>query len=206
MHAYKIRPLALHAVLILMTALWGCKKEPVPPTEALESYFPSPGAVSVDILMLGSDEGTQRWLATYTDQEGRTTRFQIEFGPRGGGTDPAAPLPTGGGKFVAETDSDPMPLLNGLKKLLQAKQLPTRVKKAEMLPFNYSVLGEHESRSLDGIFSVTPSGNWMTTKVVLANGKAEVFLNFNSVVHKAELSVKDPSKGDLVLSELAKVM
>jgi hypothetical protein len=40
----------------------------------------------------------------------------------------------------------------------------------------------------------------------LASGEAEVFLNTNTVLGKAEFSIKDPDEGDQVLAELAKVL
>jgi hypothetical protein len=39
-----------------------------------------------------------------------------------------------------------------------------------------------------------------------SDGPAEVFLNFNDVLHKGEFSIKDADYGDDVLGELAKVL
>jgi len=60
-------------------------------------------------------------------------------------------------------------------------------------------------RSADGSFHEGSNGNWTSTKVFLANDRAEVYFNFNPVIHKGEFAMKDPAYGDPVLSELAKV-
>jgi hypothetical protein len=160
--------------------------------ETAESYIPSEGAVGFDILPLHSSGGAQRWLATYTDDSG-TTKFSFE-------------LEAGKGKFTSEEGSNPLPLLEALKKALEAKHMPRKVEHADMLSFLYVVIGEHNSQAVGGGFNEKPSGNWTAMKIFLADGKGEVFLNFNPVLHKAEFSIKDPEYGDIVLAELAKVL
>ena len=155
-----------------------------------QSYVPTGGAVKFDILPVGGTEAAHQWLASYTD-EGRTTRFRIELGQQG--------------RFLAETGSDPIPLLDSLQKALGAKRMPRNDRKADVLPFDYEVLGEDEARLSDGTFTDKPKGTWTAMKVVLANGRGEVFLNLNLANHQGEFSVKDPKYGDIVLAELARV-
>lgn len=193
---------------VISASLTACKKTstaPSAPVETVETYAPIDGAVGLDILPLQDTEDLVAWMAAYTD-EGRTTRFRIEFGPRTASDDKGSPVSVGQGRFLAEKDSDPIPLLESLKKTLQAKRLPAKVQKVDVLAFDYVVLGENQTRSADGRFSDKPAGNWTAMKVFLAKGKGEVFLNLNPVTHKAEFSIKDADYGDIVLAELAKVL
>jgi hypothetical protein len=187
-------------VLLLLVAIAlsiACSKPSAPPVvhsepggPVAESYVPTATAVRFDILPVGGSEDTRVWLASFTD-EGRTTRFRIELSQQG--------------KFLAETGSDPIPLLDRLKKALAAKRMPQNVKQADTLPFEYEVLGEDQSRSATGTYSSQPKGPWTTMKVVLANGKGEVFLNLNPADHQGEFAAKDARYGDVVLGELSRV-
>jgi hypothetical protein len=112
---------------------------------------------------------------------------------------------SGQGKFFAETGSDPIPLLDVLRKALQAKRMPRMVQRVDVLPFDYVVVGENQSRSPNGM-SGNPKGDWTAMKISFAKGKGEVLLNVNPVIHKAEFSINTPADGDLVLAELAKVL
>jgi len=184
-----------------------CKRTPTPtsaPVEAVETYTPVERAVEFDVLPLQETEDSVGWMAAYTD-EGRTTRFRIEFGSRTSSEEKGVQVSEGQGKFLAEKESDPLPLLESLQKALQAKHLPAKVQKVDVLPFDYVVLGENQTRSVDGSFRDKPGGNWTAMKVTLAKGKGEVFLNINPAMHKAEFSIKDADSGDVVVAELAKV-
>lgn len=99
-------------------------------------------------------------------------------------------------------------LLVDLKKALQAKTPPAKVKRSTSLPFTYAILGENETRSPDGGFNDKPAGNWTAMKIFIEgdSDQGEVFLNFNSQLKKAEFSIKDPDYGDLVLAKLATVL
>jgi hypothetical protein len=83
--------------------------------------------------------------------------------------------------------------------------MPNHAEKVESLPFEFGLLGENQSRTADGAFHTLPKGNWTATKLFLANDQAEVYFNFNPVIHKAEFAIKDPEYGDKVLAEFAKV-
>jgi hypothetical protein len=188
--------------LVVAASLVACQHQAETSPAADGPYYPGEGDVGFDILPVGS-EGSQGWLATYTDQEGKTTKFRIELVPTARAGDKN--LASGRGRFLAETGSDPIPLLESLKIALQAKRMPSNVKRMDTLPFDYVVLGENQTRSASG-FHDKPRGNWSTMKISLAKGKGEVFLNVNSVAHQAEFSIKDPAYGDIVLVELAKIL
>lgn len=193
----------LLCILVVAAALVACQHQAETSAAMDAPYYPGEGDVGFDILPVAGSEGSQGWLATYTDKEGKTTRFRIELSPTAssGDKNPAS----GRGRFLAETGSDPIPLLESLKKALQAKRMPSNVKRMDTLPFDYVVLGENQTRSPNG-FHDKPRGNWTTMKIFLAKGKGEVFLNVNSVAHQAEFSIKDPAYGDIVLVELAKIL
>jgi hypothetical protein len=76
------------------------------------------------------------------------------------------------------------------------------------LPFTFVRIGKNQSQGSDGGFSPTPPGNWMPMKIFLGEGEQEgdVFLNMNPVTRKGQFSIKDPDYGDLVLTQLAKVL
>jgi hypothetical protein len=168
-----------------------------------EAYVPTERAVGFNLLPLQSSGGTRRWLATYTDENG-TTKFSIEL--KAPATPEAANPSLSTGAFHAEAGSNPLPLLQSLKKALEAKHMPKQTKQAEVLPFEYMILGDHQSRSSSGSFSHNPGGNWIATKIFLAGDQAEVYLNLNPELHQAEFSIKDADYGDAVLAELAKVL
>jgi hypothetical protein len=186
-------------VLLAISVLIACRQHSSSPeararvessVPLAQTYVATAGAVKFDILPMGGTEDAHQWLASYTD-EGRTTRFRIELGQQG--------------KFLAETGSDPLPLLDSLQKALGAKRMPQNVKQADVLPFDYEVLGEDQTRSADGSFTDKPKGTWTALKVLLAHGKGEVSLNLNLADHQGEFAVKDAKYGDIVLAELARV-
>jgi len=188
-------------VLVILASLVGCK-HPVQEVQA-EQYTPTGSAVGLDIIRLGATEGEQRWLATYSDGV-HNTRFDIELEPASASANAGAP-DMGKGRFVSETDSDPLPLLHTLKGALQANRVPNHAQKVDALPFGYLLVGENQSRTPAGSFRPSPPGNWLVIKIFLANDQAEVYFDLNPVIHKAEFAMKDPAYGDRVLSELAKV-
>ena len=171
-----------------------------PKATTFEPYAPVQAAAGFDILPAG---GSQAWLATYTD-EGRTTKFRIEFNTLAASDDKSRPAAAMQGRFIGQEGSDPIPLLSSLKKVLQAKHLPRSTQKIDELPFEYTILSENQSRASTGYFSSNPGGDWTTMEVSL--GKGKVLLNINTVAHQAEFSIKDPKYGDMVLGELAKVL
>jgi hypothetical protein len=112
----------------------------------------------------------------------------------------------GKGRFIAEPGSEPEFFLADLAKVLEAKKTPTRTLRVAALPFEYVILGEKQSRSKDGSFNDSPSGDWTVMKLFFGDDQREVYLNFSPARNKAEFSIKDEDYGDFVVSELAKVL
>jgi hypothetical protein len=189
-------------LLLLLIASVACNKK-APESAPAETYSATPNAVALDIIPLASLDGSSRWLATYTDDY-RITKLEIDFLKPA--DDTAAASASGHGKFVSQPGSDPIPLLDALQKALQARRRPTYAREVDELPFTFIATGENVSRSPDGSFVNNPPGNWITTKIFLANDQAEVYFNYNPAIHKAEFTMKDPQYGDKVLSELAKIL
>lgn len=198
----------LGVLIAISVGLISCQRHSTEAEPRLtEAYSPADGAVGLDILPVRGAEGSRDWLATYTDESG-STKVRIELDPSEKLSDKGFPTSAGKGRFLSEVGSNPIPLLEGLKKALQAKHMPTRVQKADVLPFDYVILGENQTRFADGGFADKPKGNWTAMKIFLPQGKdeGEVFLNIDAVGHKAEFSIKDSDYGDVVLQELARVL
>jgi len=117
-------------------------------------------------------------------------------------------MSSGQGAILSESGSDASTMLAALKKALEAKHLPASVRKTSRVPFEYVILGEHDSQAQGGGFSVKPPGNWTAMKIFLGDGddECEVFLNFNPVSRKAQFSEKDIDYGDMVVAKLATVL
>jgi hypothetical protein len=203
-----LRPAAVLTVSIAISlSLAGCKPHSTDQEARLAApYSPTAGAVLLNILPVHNTEGSQTWLATYMDESG-TTRFRIELDPPAKSNDKSFLMSSGKGRFLAEVGSNPIPLLESLKKALQAKHMPTKARKTEELPFDYVIIGENQTRSADGGFAEKPKGTWTAMKIFLPHGKdeGEVYLNIDAVGHQAEFSIKDSDYGDAVLQELANV-
>lgn len=71
----------LFCIVLMAAALLACQHRAETSAGVDEPYFPGEGDVGFDILPVAGAEGSQGWLATYTDQEGKTTRFRIELVP-----------------------------------------------------------------------------------------------------------------------------
>jgi hypothetical protein len=177
---------------------------------AAAPHTPDSGSVSFDIAPLPGSNGTTQWMATYSSQ-GKTAKFRIEFGPAKTSGDlkhTDFPVSFGRGQIVAEPASDANVLLADLKKALEAKKLPSNVQRMRSLPFAFATIGENLSQASGGGFHTKPPGHWGATKIFLGEGEqeGEVFLNINSVLNKGQFSIKDADYGDIVLSQLAKVL
>ena len=175
-----------------------------------EQYIPVPGSVGFDIEQLPSDGSAQHWLATYVSK-GKTAKFRIELGPRKPLNDKASrdfDIQQGEGKFIAEAGSDASVLLADLKKSLEAKTFPPKVKKSEQSSVCLPNLGKNQSQGSGGGFNDQPPGHWTPIKLFIGKGEQEgqVFLNLNPVLKKGQFSIKDPDYGDIVLAQLARVL
>jgi hypothetical protein len=171
----------------------------------LEPHSGNQDSVGSDIAAL--EHSPNEWLRTYTSG-GKTAKFIIQLGPARAINEKDFPMSSGNGRFLSQSGSEPIVLIADLAKALQAKQVPINVPRAKTVPFDYVILGQHQSRSGDGGFGDSPHGNWTAMKIFLGKGESEgeVFLNFNSALGKAEFSIKDSDYGDFVIAELAKVL
>ena len=193
-------------VIAISLSLIGCSRHSTDRELRLaEPYSPTAGAVLLNILPVHGTEGSQGWLAAYTDESG-ITKFRIELDPPVKSSDVL--MSSGKGRFLAEAESNPILLLEALKKALQAKHMPTKARKTDVLLFDYIIVGENQTRLADGGFADKPKGTWTAMKIFLSHGKdeGEVYLNIDAVDHQAELSIKDSEYGDAVLQELANVL
>lgn len=194
--------LLLCAVAMIAGSGLACDKAARPEAAPEENYTPAAGAVGLDIISMGNADGDVRWMVTYTDG-GTATKFQIALNHATSSSNGV--MAAGKGEFTSLPDSDPTALLETMRTTLKAKHMPNHAEKVESLPFEFGLLGENQSRTADGAFHTLPKGNWTATKLFLANDQAEVYFNFNPVIHKAEFAIKDPQYGDKVLAEFAKV-
>ncbi len=181
-----------------------------PQEQTAEHYIPVPGSVGFDIEQLPSDGSAQHWLATYVSK-GKTAKFRIELGPRKTLNDKESrdfDIQQGEGKFIAEPGSDASVLLADLKKSLEAKTFPPKVKRVSNLPFVFVTLGKNQSQASGGGFNDQPPGHWTPIKLFIGKGEqeGEVFLNLNPVLKKGQFSIKDPDYGDIILAQLARVL
>ena len=199
----------LFSVTLAVGSFVGCKKQQATetPTQVQDApYVATDGSVSINLLPTQGSVGSQSWLASYADESG-ITKFSIELGPTTPSSNPS--ISSGKGSFIPVNGSDPVPLLEHLKKALQAKHMPAKIQQVDKLDFDYAVLGANQSRDANGGFSDNPKGNWMALQIFLEpDGKdeSEVYLNINPVTHIAEFAMKDPDYGDLVLAQIAKIL
>jgi hypothetical protein len=191
--------------------LFGCNLSSTHTLEPVaEQYISAPGSVGFDIEPLPSDSSAQLWLATFVSK-GKTAKFRIELGapnPLNDRESRKFDIQQGEGKFVSVPGSDASVLLADLKKSLEAKTLPVKVKRLSNLSFVFITLGMNESQAPGGGFNDQPRGNWTTMKIFIGEGEQEgdLFLNLNPVIKKGQFSIKDPDYGDIVLTHLARVL
>jgi hypothetical protein len=145
------------------------------------------------------DVGEMTWKAAYGVDE--TFIFSLKLDTQSNGL-----FTFSKGSIRHVQGSNSQDFLSKLTSTLGAKRVPKISKKVEVLNFDVAILGMHNTRFEDGGFSSQPIGNWITTKIFLANGEAEVFLNINPVSGIGEFSLKDTEYGDVVLRELASVL
>jgi hypothetical protein len=201
------------SLVILLIFTMACNRPaPEAQVKSTETYLVSTNAVGFQISPLPSENGYNRWFATYA-AGGKTAKFIIELAQEQtqDDTDKQFVIKFGKGRFVTQPGSDASVLLADLKKALEAKKLPSRVPRSATLPFTFANIGENMSQSGDGGFSVKPAGNWTAIKLFLGEGEkeedvGEVFLNLNPTIRMGEFSIKDPDYGDLVVAQLAKVL
>lgn len=199
----------LLTVLIILLAFGaGCKRTGITFVEQeSEPIVPDSGAgyLMFDLQQLADYGAAQRYDCTFNN-EGKTAHFQFEVTSQAQSVDPS--IDSASGRIIAVAGSDASVLLRRLRKILEAKSLPAHTERVAEIPFAAVILGTDNSHAKDGGFFTKPSGHWTAMKIFIGrkDDPAEVFLNFNPVLHKGEFSIKDPDYGDDVLKELAKVL
>jgi hypothetical protein len=198
----------LLAVLMVSAA---CRQDPTGTSGPIaEPYIPDSNSVGFDIESVQGSGSSQQWLVTYNSQ-GKTAKFRIELGqPKASKAKDTLDfdIESGEGKFIAEPGSDANVLLADLKKALEAKTLPTHVKRVDTLPFTYVSFGKNQSQAPGGGFNAKPPGHWTPMKIFIGEGEeeGEVFVNLNPATKRGQFSIKDPDYGDIVLAQLARVL
>jgi hypothetical protein len=206
-----VRFALLCCVGALLFDLTGCRGHSgIQEIGTVEPYISDPNSVGFDISPLPSNDGSRRWLATYSDQN-KTAKFTIEIdrsAPMDSEAAKSIKMSSGSGAILAVADSDASTMLIALAKALEAKHVPAHAQRASRLPFTYVILGENNSQASGGGFSAKPAGNWTAMKIFIGDGKDEdeVFLNLNPISRKAQFSEKDIDYGDTVLAKLAAVL
>jgi len=175
----------------------------------VEKYIPDANSVPFDIQPSKANCPTTAtcWAARYAEG-GKEAKFTLVFETSRGSHKEAIPVSFGSGEIRSEADSDCSILLKKLKAALEAKSLPKDVKRVDKIRFDYAEIGADMSQSEGGGFSGKPKGGWSAMKLFIGgkNDPAEVFVNLNPHMGKAQFSIKDPDYGDDVLKELAKVL
>jgi len=178
--------------------------------KATDTFVNDPDALNFDIEPVDGNNPSAAWIGTYVSQ-GKTARFRVEFGTPDQRDTVVKNLfvSFGKGRFVAVKGSDASVLLVDLKKVLEAKKLPSRVQRVAELPFSYANFEQTQTRpsSSQGIRS-QPDSQWTAIKIFLGEGdqECEFFINFNTVLKKGQFSLKDEEYGDEALARLAKVL
>jgi len=140
------------------------------------------------------------WLGTY-DAGGKRAIFEIDLGV----LSDRKTMSVGSGRFISQPNSDASALLFALKKAVEASSIPEHSKRVTDLPFDFVVLGVHESKTDSG-FSTQPPGDWLTLKLFFGNDDGEMYLELNPTTGEAEFEEKDDSYGDYLVSVLQKVL
>jgi hypothetical protein len=147
---------------------------------------------------LGSTaEGAARYLASTGENPG-ACRFEVLIEK----SSKAA--------LVRRSGSDCTTFLAALaKQLAFSGELP-RPAHVDRLGASIAILGTHQSRSdegeIAGGFTSKPPGHWTATKLFLAGGAGEVFMDIDARDGIGEFSIKDEDYATVVVTELAKVL
>jgi hypothetical protein len=116
------------------------------------------------------------------------------------------------GAIYREPKTESKVFLEDLRQALVAPPLSQPISPQEELSFTVAILGNHLGKGttpddiVAGSFSNANPGGWLVTKIFVADGMGEVYLNLNPDQNIGEFSIKDPEYGEIVLTELAKVL
>jgi hypothetical protein len=166
-----------------------------------------PGAFRI-IESGATSDGSTRYLAG-AGKPAKACTFEIIIGkskPSGGGLFGLAPA-----TLVRKPGADCAPFLQDLASHLGFKGKFPAPRAEDRLVTSVAVLGTNQSRTTKppkaaGGFSSEPPGHWTVTKLFLADGEGEVFLNLNAPDHVGEFSIKDEDYATIVITELAKIL
>lgn len=205
-----------HAILVLVAAgvalssLGGCRKEKDNTARGTKDADAQAeiGSVSFrisDVAFEKTEDGEILTCVATREKAGEKCEFGIELHLRLPSGD--SPFSFGKGAFTRRPGSVNGLFLKDLAKAIQASGgVPkANVQETDRLEFDLALLGLSLTRDAMGGFTNDPDGDWIATKIFLAGGEAEVYLNLNPEEGVGEFSIKDPEYGDIVVSELTKV-
>ena len=194
--------------LALATAIVAvaCSRESRDPADAQARDDLDPGAFQVTAL--GSADGSSRYLAT-TGETPPICQFEVMIEP----ARPAdgAPFYFSKAALIRRPASDCTAFLKRLATHLAFTGELPRPAPVDRLDTSIAILGTNQSRLPDngviaGGFSSTPPGHWTASKLFLADGEGEVFLNINAPAGIGEFSIKDEEYATVVVTELARIL
>ena len=133
--------------------------------------------------------------------------FSITIGPDASG----APFAFGNAVFEREAQADCTRFLQALAPTLGFKGALPAAAPVDQLLVGITILGTSQSRvsgnpDLPSSFASDPPGPWLVTKLFLADGEGEVYLNLDVRDGRGEFSYKDEDYASVVVSELARVL
>jgi hypothetical protein len=155
----------------------------------------------------GDGGEVRSWVGSY-DAGGKTARFRIELTLRP--PEANTPIAFTTGAFGREAGSESSTFLKELGRVLEAKAKPKPGRRLDRLPFTAALLGAPSSHSSAGRGETgpapAPKDERIMTKVFVADGAGEFYLNLDPANGVGEITMKDPDYGDTVVKELARVL
>lgn len=114
------------------------------------------------------------------------------------------------GAFVSQEGSNASELLNRIAATGGMDYEGPSAQRVDTLPFTAALIGTGLSRAKKGMvagsFQTEPPGNWIASKVFVADGEGEFYMNLNSVKGKGEIEITEPRFAPATVKVLAKVL
>ncbi|GLS23051.1 hypothetical protein GCM10007874_60710 [Labrys miyagiensis] len=146
------------------------------------------------------------WLTARTGSGADEARFSIWLrAPEEVEEDFIAPIAFSNGYFRRVPGSNPGRLLHALRNALDVQGTVAAATREDILPFEFIFMGPPAERDPEGGFSDEP-GDWILTKLFLADGHVEIFFNFNLATGEGEFVPKAPEYADIFVRELSKIL